>query len=302
METTAREIELRRLRDFAPANSYPDVSDDFFLANLNFSQSMETLQYPCKFDGYAVLYCVNGNFDIEINLRKYTIQPGSFVIYVPGSIIKVSNVCSENASDFSFVVIAASRSLISDLKIDFSQLYEESIMVLDNPCVILSTRDKELGTKYISLINSLLNSGFTNLMEIVKPVFSSMFLLIASLLSENMSQASPRTDHNHRSKRVFESFLKLVTEHHNEHRYLDYYAEKLCLTPKYLSATVKAVSGRSAPEWIDSFVVVEAKNLLKYSNLDVKEIGFRLNFNAPSVFCRFFKSQTGMTPSEYRNS
>ncbi|MBQ2151347.1 MAG: AraC family transcriptional regulator, partial [Bacteroidales bacterium] len=77
-------------------------------------------------------------------------------------------------------------------------------------------------------------------------------------------------------------------------------ADKLCLTPKYLSKLVRSVSGRSGPEWIDSFVLVEAKNMLKYSEMSIKEIVYRLNFPSSSVFYKFFKSHTGQTPSEYR--
>lgn len=82
---------------------------------------------------------------------------------------------------------------------------------------------------------------------------------------------------------------------------MTFYANKLCLTPKYLSKLVKQASGRSAPDWIDEFVILEAKNMLKYSNMPIKEIVFRLNFPNQSFFYRFFKTHTGMTPSEYRN-
>jgi AraC-like DNA-binding protein len=80
-----------------------------------------------------------------------------------------------------------------------------------------------------------------------------------------------------------------------------FYADKMCLTPKYLSKLVKEASGRSAPDWVDSFVILEAKNLLKYTDLAIKEIVFRLHFPNQSVFYKFFKAHTGMTPSEYRN-
>jgi len=105
-----------------------------------------------------------------------------------------------------------------------------------------------------------------------------------------------------RSKMIFEQFLHLVTEYHNSERGMSFYAEKLCLSPKYLSKLVKNVSGRSAPDWIDSFVILEAKNMLKYSDLAIKEIVYKLHFPNQSVFYKFFKNHTGMTPSEYRNS
>ena len=83
-------------------------------------------------------------------------------------------------------------------------------------------------------------------------------------------------------------------------RSLGFYADKLYMSPKYLSKMVKTVSGRSAHEWIDALVVGEAQNMLRYSDLPVKEIVTRLNFPNQTTFYRFFKIQTGQTPTEYR--
>ena len=101
---------------------------------------------------------------------------------------------------------------------------------------------------------------------------------------------------------VFDQFIKLVSQNYTVHRNVGFYADKLCLTPKYLSKLIRDTSGRSAPDWIDSYVVLEAKNLLKYSNATIKEIVYTLNFPNQSVFYKFFKARTGMTPTEYRNS
>ena len=81
---------------------------------------------------------------------------------------------------------------------------------------------------------------------------------------------------------------------------MQFYADKLCLTPKYLSKIVKEASGRSGPEWIDAFVILEAKNLLRYSDESIKEIAYKLKFPSASVFNKFFKANTGLIPSDYR--
>ena len=94
--------------------------------------------------------------------------------------------------------------------------------------------------------------------------------------------------------------MKLVRDYHTKERNLSFYADKLFLTPKYLSKLIKTISGKSAHEWIDSFVILEAKNLLKYSDMSIKSIVYELNFPNQTTFYRFFKTKTGMTPSEYR--
>jgi AraC-like DNA-binding protein len=105
-----------------------------------------------------------------------------------------------------------------------------------------------------------------------------------------------------RLNQIFERFIALVNEYHCSERGMAFYADKLCLTPKYLSTLIKKASGRSAPDWIDDFVILEAKNLLKYTDLAIKEIVYKLHFPNQSVFFKFFKANTSLTPSEYRNA
>ncbi|MBQ8060703.1 MAG: AraC family transcriptional regulator [Bacteroidales bacterium] len=134
-------------------------------------------------------------------------------------------------------------------------------------------------------------------------LFSSLFYALSGIFEKEASSVKESlTPSQVRTKTLFDSFLTLVSEYHTSERGMAFYASRLGLTPKYLSRLVKQYSGRSAPDWIDSFVILEAKNLLRYSGYSIKEIVFKLNFLNPSVFYKYFKAHTGMTPSEYRNA
>ena len=76
----------------------------------------------------------------------------------------------------------------------------------------------------------------------------------------------------------------------------------LAVAAKYLTTIIRKTSGRTAAEWIDDYVVLEAKNLLKYSTMSIQEIAYCLNFPNQSFFGKYFRSHTGMTPSAYRMS
>jgi YesN/AraC family two-component response regulator len=102
--------------------------------------------------------------------------------------------------------------------------------------------------------------------------------------------------------RIFLCFLSLTQQHARTEREVAFYADKLCITPKYLSKIVKDTSGQSAPQWIDQYVILEAKQLLKHSDRCIKEISDELNFPNPSFFFKYFKKHTGLTPNQYRNS
>ena len=123
----------------------------------------------------------------------------------------------------------------------------------------------------------------------------------ADVWRSNLTAATPATSGtSDRLSILFDRFIALVGEYSSSQRGVGFYAEKLCLTSKYLSKLIKQASGRSAPDWINSFVILEAKNLLRYSDLSIKEIVFQLHFPNQSVFYKFFKTHTGMIPSEYR--
>ncbi|MFQ6940936.1 MAG: helix-turn-helix domain-containing protein [Alistipes finegoldii] len=75
---------------------------------------------------------------------------------------------------------------------------------------------------------------------------------------------------------------------------------RLCITPKYLTTLIKRISGQSVSEWIDNYVILEAKTLLKYSTMSIQEIAYYLNFPNQSFFGSYFKRNTGMSPSQYK--
>ena len=96
------------------------------------------------------------------------------------------------------------------------------------------------------------------------------------------------------------NFLKQVQAFHKQERKVEFYADRLCLSPKYLSQTIKSYSGKTAGEWIDEYVVLEAKVLLRSTNMTIQQIGDELNFPSQSFFGKYFKRLTGMSPKAYR--
>lgn len=83
---------------------------------------------------------------------------------------------------------------------------------------------------------------------------------------------------------------------------MKYYAEKMFITPKYLSVLIREATGHSAVDWIDQYVILEAKNMLRYSGKNIQQIAYDLNFSNQSAFGKYFKNITGVSPSEFRHS
>lgn len=101
---------------------------------------------------------------------------------------------------------------------------------------------------------------------------------------------------------LMNNFLKEVRQGYKTERKVIYYAERLCISAGYLSTIIKRVSGKSAAGWIDDFVALEAKALLKSSRLTIQQISDELNFPSQSFFGKYFKRVTGLSPKEYREN
>ena len=298
----SRELNIKELRAIFPQASINDtLSDDLFISEMRYISEMDIMKYPCRFRGYLAFFCIEGHFELEINLKRFSVRENSLFLYTPGNIVRVANISKEEKEMVHFIVVAISSDLMSSTRFDFNKLYDESLHLLENPSVVLNEQEKNLCKSYLSLINEISELKIPNTKESVTSLISSIFYLMGALWGNRVTEAIKNQDEGSiRSKAVFENFLKLVRDYHTKERNLSFYADKLFLTPKYLSKLIKTVSGKSAHEWIDSFVILEAKNLLKYSDMSIKSIVYELNFPNQTTFYRFFKTKTGMTPSEYR--
>lgn len=285
---------------------FPDApcvgfGDDFYVLDARLKDYHNPQNHPCRIDGIMLFYCMNGSLNINVNLSEMQISQGMVFINVPGNIIRVNEILDTSKEDVRYICMGLSKEFFQGLNVEVCKLFNERIAMLDCPGVKLSESDYELTGNLVRYIISLLHSEASYKKEAVLSALSSLFYIILGSWTSNASESS-RNSHTTRSKVIFDRFMRLVMEYHTQYRNVGFYAEKLCLTPKYLSKIIKSASGRSAPEWIDSYVILEAKNLLKYSETPIKEIVFKLNFPNQSVFYKFFKAHTGMTPTEYRNS
>ena len=314
MDTSLKTIGIRQIRSILTGREDSGLGDDIFICNLssnavNSDQQkavLDLLQYPIRIDGYTVVFCVSGHVTVDINLHSFDVSPNTLLINVPGNILRVSmaGVTDTMLSEARFVLAVLSRDFMSGVHFDFNKMFTDSLTLFNNPVISLTEEQISLARQYFFLANDLLNPALTNRREAVSSLLASLMYVFGSVWSENLLSAreSGASASSVRLQQLFDRFIQLVTEYHDSERDMAFYADKLCLTPKYLSKLVKQASGRSAPDWIDAFVILEAKNMLKYSDVPIKEIVYKLHFPNQSVFYKFFKTHTGLTPSEYRKA
>ena len=279
------------------------IDDDFFIADFTLKDNKESLNHPCRYDCFVVFYCVSGHVRLNVNLDEYELKSGMLLLNYPGNIIKVNEILDSQSEERRYVCLLMSREFVSNMMLDVNKIFTKNQSFIEHPCIEINEEQRQFLQKHVRLMVSLIQSDNTFKVECVRSVLSSVFYFFAGIWIEKLtSDDLGKEQVSSRSRVLVDQFIKLVSEYHTSQRNVGFYAEKLCLTPKYLSRVIRDATGRSAPEWIDSYVILEAKNMLKYSGLAIKEIVFKLNFPNQSVFYKFFKARTGMTPSEYRNS
>ena len=296
-------IPLAQFKSFFHHSPNVAIGDEFCIMDVKLAEHNDVLGHPCRFDFYMLLYCLNGHVKMNVNLTEFQISDGMTFLNVPGNIIRVNELVDTQKEDLHYLCICMSRNFLQGMMMDVSKFFNEGLSLMENPSLRLNKEEKALMTKQVEMMASVIKADLPYKNDVVKSIVSSMFYLIMGVWSDRLSSERNVEPVKHsRSKVIFDQFIKLVTEYHTQERNVGFYADQLCLTPKYLSKLIKGATGRSAPDWIDTYVILEAKNLLKYSNVTIKEIVYKLNFPNQSVFYKFFKARTGMTPTEYRNS
>lgn len=155
--------------------------------------------------------------------------------------------------------------------------------------------------KYYFLLEDIIQSNEERKQSILEGLIQSLVSKLNSIIHrfQNNKQDFPAKKRN---EEIFESFIELLTQSEAIGRNLAYYAEKIGITPNYLSKLVKEYTGRTAVEWIDEYVIFEAKTMIKHTKYTIQEIAYKLKFPSPSFFGKYFKRLTGMSPKQYKLS
>lgn len=295
------EIDMARLVRMTGVSQMTELSNDFVITPICGRNMFDLLRYPVRLNAYAAIYCTKGHFDIDVNITTYRICEDTMLLYMPGSTLHFKETEFDNLQRSEAVLVACTREFMKGGRINFNGLFERSVRLLSNPCITLDESGKKILSDYYSLVSDLYRAGLEGTGDAICSIGTSLFCLLGNIWNGELSKNGDVVRPKSRAQAVYEEFLSIVSENFMSGKGLGFYAEKMCITPKYLTTVVKAVSGKTAMEWIDTFTVLEAKNLLKYSDLSVKEIGYSLHFSSIPSFHKFFKRQTGMTPNEYRS-
>lgn len=294
-------MELKQFKELFADEQQVALGDDFCILNVRYDHHLIDLFSPVRLDAYLTVFCVGGSIRLSVNLKEFVLEKDQIAILIPGYIGHIVDIDREHEEDIHYIVVGMSPRYMSQLNIDLNRLFSEGTTFLSNPCVKLKQEERDIAERYLRLASSVMSSSLSNKRECLGSLIASIFYLSEGIFSTELQRAKESSVlHSNRAEDIMGKFISLLSEYHLRERTVAFYAEKLCLSPKYFSKLIKNASGRSAPEWIDSFVILEAKNFLRYSNMSIKEIVYRLHFTDQPTFTKFFKAHTGMTPAQFR--
>lgn len=231
-----------------------------------------------------------GTLRLRINLREVEFKEGDLLAVSPGTVFEFLYI----SSDLDLAMLAFSNSLMENWqKEDLLQIYLQGRLFLH-----LSLTEKEV---------QRMEQLFALLWEVVhdRPFPRASVQSLISLYFHQLdfvrkrSQSTERQQHT-RQEDIFNRFLELVNKYAVRERSIAFYADRLFLTPRYLSTLVRQASGRTVMDWVNEAVMQEAKLMLRHTDKLVYQIADELNFPNASFFSKYFRRMAGMTPNDYR--
>ena len=256
----------------------------------SFFQFIMQRQPPFVINDHRLGIITHGEGHINFNLMDHHLSAGTLIYLGPGTII--------DPIHFSDDLELMGIGLFADFPMPFAagqfpSAFNGQVRDFQLP---VSVEDQQTARNILETLWYLVHQK-----DYHRPTASS---LVAALMHHYdrlfHQQADTLAATRSREQTIFDRFIQLVNQHCRQQHQISYYADRMCLTERYLGTVIRQTSGTTAKEWIDRALITQAKVLLRHSDKSVVQISEDLNFPNPAFFSKYFKRLTAMTPLEYR--
>ncbi len=254
---------------------------------------------PSRFESVLFLGISEGEMEIQIDYIKYRAHKNSLALIMPTHITHFIS----GSADLKGWVFAISKTYMET--ISYAKQHPPVVIsymqLKKNPLTVFTSEEyKSIYTSIGFIRNNI--SGHTHLFykEKIELAIKMFFLDLGNIyLSKREHYSIPTLS---RKEELFTDFQTLLREHCKKQHDVRFYANELCITTQYLSSILKEQSGKSASQWIQDALMIEAKGMLKTPRINVQQVANKLNFPDQSTFGKFFKKHTGISPLAFRKS
>lgn len=284
------------------SKNFSRMGDEYVVCSLSTGGNpIPTLASPIRLSGLTLLLCRKGTLDVEINLAPFHISPGALVVISPDTLTKFHNMDYENL-DISMLFVGI--DFLKDVNIDLNAINVRSLIEQRTPIVKLTRPEFDILNKHLELLELHADNDTRTIFSrnIARSLVAATTYRLLQFNFDRINNIETPAGPRSRRTTYVQDFMRLVHHNYTRERSVAFYADQLCISPKYLSLLIKETTGRSAVEWINEFVIIEAKNLLRFSGKNIQQVAYALNFNNQSSFGKYFKNITGQSPSQYQKT
>lgn len=243
-----------------------------------------------------LILCLKGSARLTVYDNVHVLAQNELAIIFPGQLVSLTEI----SDDFLTDTLIISHSLFDDAVNGLTRFSPHFFFYMrSNYWYSVADYDKMRFKDYYQLIQTkVTNPHYRFKREVAIYILRIFYLDVyndycdkAFILKDTLDVRKGELAHD---------FFYLLMENYRQYRDVAYYADKMCITPKYLSAVIKEVSGKTAKDWIVEYIILEVKRLLRDSSLNILEIAMQADFSNQSSLGRFFRKHTGMTLTDYR--
>jgi len=269
---------------------------DHSFNHLQMGQPYHYSRFRTNKNKISMIWMRAGECDIVINEMSYHLQKNSFILVPPSNSIQITYATTD----------LKARMLIVEKHFMDECINNKQILSFFNCLFVKRLLQTELDIQEIKLLDKLffelknkIDDGSHSFYKELIPVNFMSFLLELSNLLSNKEEGKVFQQFT-RKEQLFNKFMDLLLDHYKEQHEVTFYADKLFITPQYLTMIIKNLTGKTTNKWIDDALLLEARKMLKTTQTTIQQIADTLNFSDQSTFGKFFKKHHGMSPVEYR--
>lgn len=256
---------------------------------------------PMRLHGLTIVLCLKGSLDVEINLERFHISENTLCVVGPEMLMSMINI---DYSDIDIMALFIDDNFLRDVNIDLSAVNVRSLVESHSPIISLTDDEFQVFISHINLLALHAENDTDTVFKrnIARSLIAATAYNLLDLNFKRLSRLDEHGSHTTRQGLLVKDFFRLVHANYTVHRNMDFYARAMCLSAKYLSYIIRRETGRTGVDWINEFVIVEAKNLLRFSGKTIQQIAYTLNFANQGAFGKYFKHLTGQSPTDYQKS
>ncbi|CAK7064297.1 MAG: hypothetical protein PARBB_03057 [Parabacteroides distasonis] len=257
------------------------------------SDLLNLLDSPYKIRCGLILFCRSGMADVSVDLVQCTLKPNTVTVLLPDTILTLNS----SGEYFKVEYIVFSASLFDEAVFRLEPPFFR--FILDNPCLVCPPGERDALDTMIRMFWTIYKDRDNMYRNVIIKNQSQNFFLNMHDKNRHLFSSLQRNGYN-RGEELFHKFITCIQTHYLDQKDVAFYANELCISPRYLSTITRQVTGESAKAVIDRHIILEIKVLLRTTEMTVQEITNHLNFPSQSYLGRYFKKHTGESPIAYR--